>query len=197
MATIRLATADDAAALNEISKQYFDTPITLAYEVPSLAESIAKIDAISRSYPFLVVEDNKNVVGFAYAHRNLEQPAMSWNAELRAFIDLNQRGHGYGFVMMEVLIDILRLQGVYNVYSSVTEGNPRSESLHRKLGFDKTGVMHKTGYKNGRWLDVHLLERRILEVDGEPSPFIPLRRIDHEKVQEIICAANQRLAARA
>lgn len=194
MANIRLAVADDAASLIEIFKQYINTPITLAYEVPSLAETIAKIDAISRSYPFIVVEDGDNVVGYAYAHRNLEQPAMSWNAELRAFIDLNQRGHGYGYVMMEVLIDILRLQGVYNVYSNVTEGNPRSESLHRKLGFDKSGIMHKTGFKNGRWLDVHLLEKRILEVTGEPSPFVPLRRIDFDKVQEIITSANQRIA---
>ncbi|MBO6258757.1 MAG: N-acetyltransferase [Succinivibrio sp.] len=192
MARIRFAIAQDAGALIEIMKQYIETPITLEYEVPSIAEMEVQILAVSHAYPFLVIENDDEVIGFAFAHRDLDQPALSWNAELRAYINLNQRGHGYGFKAMEVLIDILRLQNVQNVYSNVTEGNPRSESLHRKLGFVCCGTMHKTGFKNGRWLDVNLLERRISDekFETEPLPFIPVKKVDKKKLQEIFDKVN-------
>ena len=137
MARVRLAVVQDAAATIEILKQYIETPITLEYEVPCIADKETQILAISHDYPFIVIEDESGVIGFAFAHRNLEQPGLSWNAELRAFISLSKRGHGYGFIAMKVLFDILKLQNIRNVYSNVTEGNPRSESLHRKLGFNE------------------------------------------------------------
>ena len=75
-----------------------------------------------------------------------------------------------------------------NVYSSVTEGNPRSDSLHRRLGFSYCGVLHKTAFKNGRWLDVELLEKRISDEDfaKEPEAFIPVSDLDKSAVDEIL-----------
>ncbi len=187
----------DALALNEILKQYIETPITLEYETPSAAEMETTILSVSHNYPFIVIENDDEVVGFAYAHLNLEQPGLSWNAELRAFISLKERGQGFGSTAMNMLIDILKLQNVRNVYSIVTEGNPRSEKLHRKLGFSLCGTQHKTGFKNGRWLDVNLYERRLTEDgDGTPQPFVPFNRVDKEKLQAIFDKVNAELAAR-
>lgn len=195
MAHIRLAVVQDASALLDILKQYIETPITLEYEIPSVADKETQILAFSHDYPFIVIEDDSEVVGYAFAHGDLAQPGLSWNAELRAFIRLNRRGNHYGTAAMNVLIDILRLQNVRNVYSNVTEGNPRSESLHRKLGFNKCGVLHKTGYKNGRWLDVNLLEKRICDEEGteRPAPFVPFSKLDRAEVQKIIDKANEAL----
>ena len=194
MARVRLAVVQDAAATIEILKQYIETPITLEYEVPCIADKETQILAISHDYPFIVIEDESGVIGYAFAHRNLEQPGLSWNAELRAFISLNKRGHGYGFIAMEVLFDILKLQNIRNVYSNVTEGNPRSVSLHRKLGFNECGVLHKTGFKNGRWLDVNLIEKCICDnADTEPKPFIPLSAVDKSEIQAILDKYNAKL----
>ena len=197
MTHIRLAVVQDAPALLEIMKPYIETPITLEYEVPSVADKETQILAFSHDYPFIVTEDEREVTGYAFAHRNFEQPGLSWNAELRAFIRLKQRGHHYGTAVMNVLMDILRLQNIRNVYSNVTEGNPRSERLHSKLGFTKVGVLHKTGYKNGRWLDLQLFEKRICDEQYQesPAPFIPFSQLDRAKVDEIIAKANRELAA--
>lgn len=197
MARIRPAAVQDAPALLEIMKQYIETPITLEYEVPDVTDMETKILSTSHEYPFVVIEDEQaGVIGFAYAHGNLEQPGLSWNAELKAFIKLNQRGHHYGLTVMSVLIEILKLQNVRNVYSNVTEGNPRSDSLHRKLGFSYCGVLHKTGFKNGRWLDVELLEKRICDesFNESPAPFIPLSKVDAAKVAQIVEQFNATLA---
>ncbi len=188
MAQIRQACAKDAAAMLEVLKQYIETPITLEYELPSVSEMEQKITSVSKNYPFIVIENENGIIGYAYAKGEPQRQGVCWNAELCAFIKLNQRGHHYGTAVMRVLIDILRLQNVRNVYSSVTEGNPRSDSLHRRLGFSYCGVLHKTAFKNGRWLDVELLEKRISDEDfaKEPEAFIPVSDLDKSAVDEIL-----------
>ncbi|MBO5565979.1 MAG: N-acetyltransferase [Succinivibrio sp.] len=193
MAHIRLAAVQDAQAINEIAKQYIDTPITLDYEVPSVSDKETQILAISHSYPFLIIEDETGVLGYAYAHSNLEQPGLSWNAILNAYIDLRARGRGFGLVVSRVLMEILKLQNVCNVYSIVTEGNPRSERLHKKLGFTSCGTSHKTAFKNGRWLDVTTYEYRLGSFD-EPKEFVPMKRVDRAAIDEILKSANAELA---
>lgn len=191
MAHIRLACGDDAPSIIAILKEYIDTPHTLQYEVPSVSETVAIVEAIKKNYPILIIEDSDSrVVGYAFARRNLEQMALSWNAELRAFISLSSRGKGFGATVTSVLIDILKLQNVCNVYSLVSEANPRCESLHNKLGFSLCGTLHKTGFKNGRWIDMHYYEKRINDVEN-PESFIPLSAIDDAKIQEILHKANE------
>ena len=193
MAHIRPASVKDAPALLEILKQYIETPITLEYALPSAEEMEQKIASVSEKYPFIVIENEQGIVGYAYAKGDPEKSGLSWNAELVAFIKLNQRGHHYGTGVMSVLMDILRLQNIRNVYSYVTEGNPRSDSLHRQLGFTYCGVLPKTGYHNGRWLDVELLEKRLCDEDfrEEPQAFVPASKLDKAAVDKILENANQ------
>ncbi|MCR5536086.1 MAG: GNAT family N-acetyltransferase [Succinivibrio sp.] len=193
MARIRLAIGSDAKALIDILKQYIETSNTLDYTLPSEAEMEAKIRSISRNYPFIVIEDGDKILGYAYANLGDEASALSWNANLHTFIDLGARGHGYGQVVMRFLMDMLRLQNVQNAYSSYTESNPRSAAVHHHLGFNECGVLHKTGYKNGRWLDVNLLECRLTEL-VEPSPFIPFASLPKDQQQAVFTKYNQEIA---
>lgn len=39
--------------------------------------------------------------------------------------------------------------------------NPASINLHRKLGFRDVGTLERVGYKFGRWLDTHLMQRSL------------------------------------
>ncbi len=187
MVHIRPATVADAPALLEILKQYIETPITLEHKLPTLDEMAEKIAVRSKNFPTIVIETEDGIVGYAFANRNAVKSGLSWNAELRAFVRMNQRGHHYGTKLMTVLIDLLKLQNVRNVYSNVTEGNPRSDSLHKKLGFTICGVLHKSGFKNGRWLDVEVFEKRICDEDftEEPASFIPASEVDPAAMEEI------------
>lgn len=194
MPSIRFAAADDASDLLEIYKKYITTPITLEYELPTSYDVVSRIMSISASYPYLVLEENHKILAYVFAYRHLEHPALSWNAQVRAYVDLNERAKGYGKLLMELIMDILKIQGVYNIYSIVTEGNPRAESIHNKLGFHKAGTAYKTGYKNGRWLDQIYYEKRINSDDTkEPAPFIPIRKIDYKIIENIIESYNQKL----
>ncbi|MCR4779047.1 MAG: GNAT family N-acetyltransferase, partial [Lachnospiraceae bacterium] len=65
---IRSATKEDAARLLEIYAYYVtNTAITFEYEVPSLSEFEGRIENTLKKYPYLVIEDNGIIYGYAYA----------------------------------------------------------------------------------------------------------------------------------
>lgn len=67
---IRAATPDDAPALLKIYAPYVkNTSITYEYDVPSEEEFRRRIESTLRRYPYLVLEREGDILGYAYAVR--------------------------------------------------------------------------------------------------------------------------------
>ena len=67
MIHIRPATPDDAPALLAIYAPYVtDTAITFEYEVPALSDFRQRIEATLRTHPYLVLERDGEILGYAY-----------------------------------------------------------------------------------------------------------------------------------
>lgn len=64
---IRAATPDDASALLGIYAPYVkNTSITYEYDVPSEEEFRRRIESTLKKYPYLVLERNGDILGYAY-----------------------------------------------------------------------------------------------------------------------------------
>lgn len=179
---IRFASEKDSTALLQIYEQYIHTPITFEYVLPTAEEFGARIKNIIQDYPYLVWEEEGRPAGYAYAHRQMERAAYQWNAELSVYVDRDYLSRGIGRSLYEKLMEILRLQGVRNVYGVVTLPNEKSEGLHRSLGFQLLGIHRGTGYKCGRWHDVGWFGKQILAQDGEPAPFLPFSQLERSEL---------------
>ena len=141
MRTVRLATEADAAGILAVYAPYIrDTAVTFETETPSLDAFRCRMASIIGDYPYLVVEEDGSIVGFAYAHRLGERAAYAWNAELSIYFAPGCTSRGWGSVLFWALIDLLALQGVRNAYSLITVPNEASLALHEKLGFTLMGV---------------------------------------------------------
>lgn len=183
---LRFATLDDAAALLAIYAPYIGTPVTFEYTVPSLADFRGRIETISGDYPYLVWEEDGVILGYAYAHRHMERAAYQWNAELSVYLDGYARGRGLGTKLYAALIELLKLQGIRNVFGCVTLPNERSEALHRAMGFELVGKYSMAGYKNDRWRDVGWFQKQIAAYDDPPAPLVRFRDIDAAAVEDIL-----------
>lgn len=191
---IRFVKGTDTAEILSIYRPYITgTAITFECEIPSLSEFAERVKEISLDYPYIVCLIDNKIVGYAYAHRQMERDAYQWNAELSVYIDKNHLRCGIGKILYSALIDILQLQNVCNLYGGVTVPNENSEKLHERLGFEKLGTYHKTGYKCGAWHDVAWFEKKIGRNDPQPSPFIPIRKIDKVKLDEIISKYTEKI----
>lgn len=182
---IRLVSKDDVSDLLKIYSQYINTEITFEYELPSTEEFTKRIAEILKDYPYLALEVDNKIIGYAYANRYQQRMAYSWNAELSIYLDKNQTGKGYGKKLYSALIEILKLQEIRNIYALITEPNIESEKLHTYFGFTNIGSYHNTGYKNNKWHNVGIWEKQINPYDN-PKKFISIKDIDKKEINKII-----------
>lgn len=185
--TFRLVQEADAAEILGIYEPYIrDTAITFEYETPSAEEFGNRIKEISSDYPYIVCVSDGRIIGYAYAHRQMERAAYQWNAELSVYIDKSRLRCGVGKALYGALIEILRMQNIRNVYGCVTLPNENSEKLHEYFGFKKLGVYHSTGYKCGAWHDVAWFEKAVGDYCLDPKPFVSIQEIDRNAITEIL-----------
>ena len=176
--TFRFAGPADAPALLRIYGQYIDTPVTYECALPSAEAFAGRIREISAGYPYLVCEEDGQVLGYAYAHRLAERAAYQWDAELSVYLDRAATSRGIGTKLYERLLALLRLQGICTVYGIVTVPNEKSERLHLGLGFRRIGIHRSTGYKNGAWRDVAWFDKQIAPYPDQPQDILPFPLVD-------------------
>ena len=186
MPRIRMAEEKDAAALLDIYRPYIATTVTFEYEVPTVEEFTRRVRHTLEHYPYLLCEENGKVLGYAYAHRARERAAYQWDAELSVYISGDEHGRGIGRALYGALMELVQAQGVRNFYGVITGENTRSIRFHEELGFTLAGVHHRTGYKNGKWLDVVDMERCLEGVDP-PTPVRGMDVLTEQQREEILC----------
>ena len=166
MIEIRNAKTSDADRLLEIYDYYVrNTAITFEYETPSLEE----FNTMKR-YPYLVVEVDGRIEGYAYAGVFKDRAAYDWSAETTIYIAHDSRKSGLGRMLYEALEEKLKAMGIQNMYACIAYLDVEDEYLtknsaefHEHMGFSKVGVFHKCGYKFGRWYDMVWMEKLIGE----------------------------------
>lgn len=183
---IRFARRDDAEAIRAIYAAYIATGITFEYHLPSVGDFQKKILEIGRDYPFLVIEEEGRVIGYAYGHRYREREAYQWTAELSTYLSPSAQGKGLIRPLYAKLNGLMRLQNIKTLYALITSANPRSIAVHERLGFTPMGVHHKAGYKGGQWLDMHWYQLRLGDVEDDPKPFIPLHRVGIQNIRWVM-----------
>lgn len=185
---IRFASGSDAESLLKIYAQYIDTPITFDYTLPTVTEFQSRINRIVSEYPYLIYEEDGVILGYAFAHRHMERAAYQWNAEATIYLDKSVHSKGIGTYLYSKLIELLRLQGIRNVYGCVTHPNEKSERLHEALGFQNVGTYHQAGYKCDRWYDVIWYELKLIpHEDGEnPLPLSSIHDLAPALIQMVL-----------
>ena len=159
MVNIRNARIADARRILAIYDFYVkNTAITFEYDTPSLDEFKERMKKTMLRYPYLVIEEDGVIQGYAYAGAFVGRAAYDWSCELTVYLDHTRQKCGMGRKIYEALEDALRKMGVLNLYACI--GYPEeddeyltknSADFHAHLGFTKVGEFHKCGYKFGRW----------------------------------------------
>lgn len=182
----RFASEKDAPRLLAIYGQYIETPITFQCTLPTVHEFADRIAHISAFYPYIVAEENGEILGYAYAHRHMEREAYQWNAELSVYLDQNATSHAIGTQLVTKIIALLRLQGIKKLVSGITQPNPKSDGLHSKLSFKLVGTYTHAGFKNRKWYDVSWFENKIGEHALDPVSPVSLSELPQEEVSRIL-----------
>ena len=171
MITIRNATIENAKCILEIYDYYVkNTAITFEYDTPSLEEFTKRMEKTMSFYPYLVIEEDGVIKGYAYAGAFVDRAAYDWSCELTIYLDHHARKCGRGRMLYEALEGALKKMGILNLYACIGYPDENDEYLtmnsiefHTHLGFTRVGEFHKCGYKFGRWYHMTWMEKIIGE----------------------------------
>ena len=168
---IRSVSLNDAEALLNIYAYYVkNTAITFEYDVPTLEEFKQRITNTLKKYPYLVVEKEGTILGYAYAGVFKNRAAYDWSAEVTIYLKYDAVKCGLGRMLYEALETEMKKRGFLNLYACI--GYPieedeyltrNSAEFHAHLGYQTVGEFHKCGYKFGRWYNMIWMEKLIGE----------------------------------
>lgn len=161
--TIRDAGPADIGRITEIYAHAVQKGMaTYELEPPSPAEMLARFEALkAEEFPYLVaVDENGQVLGYAYAGAFRVRPAYRFIVEDSVYIAPEAQGRGVGRLLMERLIETVRAMGFRQFVAVIGDGHAESASvkLHERLGFSHSGRLVGSGYKHGRWLDTVFMQ---------------------------------------
>jgi L-amino acid N-acyltransferase YncA len=152
---IRQARTSDASQVCVIYNHYVAaTHVTFEEQPVDTASMAGRIGAVLQGLPWLVWEENGEILGYAYATRWRERSAYATSVESTVYLHPDATRRGRGTRLYSALIEELRVRQLHTVIGGIALPNAASMALHQKLGFEKIAHFREVGRKLGRWIDV-------------------------------------------
>jgi phosphinothricin acetyltransferase len=175
---IRDARPEDMAAIQAIYAFYVTRTAGSFEEVPPTVEEMAARLAATRArgLPYLVAEDDGEVLGYTYAGPWRSRSAYRYTVEDSIYVAPFVARRGIGRSLLAALIERCSAMGYRKMIGVIGDsGNQGSIALHRSLGFRQEGVLRGVGLKFGRWVDVVIMQCTLVGddrplPDGAPAP---------------------------
>ena len=164
MPLIRPSSDDDLPAITAIYAYHvlhgtgsFET------EPPSVAEmTTRRADVLSKGLPYLVVEQDRKIAGFAYGNWFKPRPAYRYSAEDSIYMAPELQGKGLGRALLAELMARFEAAGIRKVMAIVGDSaNTGSVGIHLALGFTQVGIVDSCGWKFGAWRDIVIMQKTL------------------------------------
>lgn len=159
---IRHAQPGDAAAIAEIYNEAIRTTTTTFDTEPKTVEDrLHWLQSRDERHPVLVAVANGQVAGWAALSRWSERAAYDDTAETSFYVHSNFQGRGIGRQLKDAIIAEARRLRFHTLIARVAEGSDASLHLNEQAGFAYVGTLREVGWKFGRRLDVHILQKML------------------------------------
>lgn len=167
---IRMAGIEDLPGMLAIYAPIVrETSISFEYEPPTLEMFSARFAEITRRFPWLTVEVDGAVAGYAYAGPLFSRSAYMWNAELSVYVAESFRRMKLGSRLLRAVNGLLVRQGYCRAYALISAHNLPSIRLVEQLGFAQEGCLRHVGFKLGDWHDVVWLCKALCPPPANPA----------------------------
>jgi len=159
---IREVTIGDAAAIIDIYNYYIlNTTVTFEEQAITAADMAGRIRDITAKFPWLVLEHEGRIMGYAYASAWKPRGAYKHSVETTVYLQHGLAGKGYGTALYTSLLARLQQMPLHAIIGGVALPNDSCIALHQKFGFEKVAQFKEVGFKFGQWIDVTYWEKII------------------------------------
>ncbi|MES2946699.1 MAG: N-acetyltransferase family protein [Pseudomonadota bacterium] len=145
---------------------------TFETEAPSEADmSTRRADVLGKGLPYLVIEHEGKVAGFAYGNWFKPRPAYRFSVEDSIYMAPDLGRKGLGRALLAELLARCEAVGIRKMMAVIGDSaNGGSVGVHLALGFKQVGVVESCGWKFGAWRDIVIMQKTIGLGDTAPPP---------------------------
>ena len=160
---IRDARRNDLAEILAIHNDAILNSLSIwQYEAVPLANREAWFeDRAGKGQPILVAEIDGAVAGYASYGDFRHGVGYGRTVEDSIYVRADLRGKGIARALMGPLIDHARGAGKHAMIGAIGLPNDASVALHAAFGFVDMGTLREIGRKNGRWLDLKMMQKTL------------------------------------
>ena len=161
---IRPSTPADLAAITAIyAWNVLNGTGTFELDAPDETEMARRRDdVLSKGLPWLVVQRDGVVLGYAYANHFRPRKAYRFCLEDSVYLAPEAKGQGLGKLLLAELLGRCEAAGVRQMLAVIGDSaNLGSIGVHRTLGFEHVGVMQAAGWKFDQWRDVVIMQKAL------------------------------------
>jgi L-amino acid N-acyltransferase YncA len=108
----------------------------------------------------LAARTGDGVIGWAALSPVSARAAYRGVAEVMVYVTETARGRGVGRALLAALVGASEATGLWTLQASILAQNHASLALHESAGFRAVGLRERIGWRDGRWHDIVLMERR-------------------------------------
>ena len=159
---IRLIKKSDYNKCCDIYNYYvINTSISFDLKPLTYIEYENKINRIIEKYPFLVYEENGEILGFAYLDEFNSRGAYFTTADLTIYLNSNYIHNGIGSKLYLELEKYAKKMDIHLIISLITETNEISKRFHEKMGFKYLTTIKNAAIKNNKWESLVYYQKEI------------------------------------
>jgi L-amino acid N-acyltransferase YncA len=160
--SIRNAELSDLDAITDIyNEAILTSTATFDTDPKSTSERLEWFNSHGGRHPIMVAALDGKVVGWASLSRWSERSAYDDTGETSFYVKAEHRGKGIGRKLKQAIIDEARRLRFHTLIARVASESNESLHLNESLGFVHIGTMKEVGWKFGRLLDVHILQKML------------------------------------
>jgi len=98
------------------------------------------------------------VIGWGIIKRYSEREGYRFACETAIYLTASETGKGYGTQMKLFLIDECKRMNYKHLVAKIFASNKASIAYNQKLGYEVVGIQKQIGYKNGKWIDIMIMQ---------------------------------------
>lgn len=157
--TLRDATAADAAAIAAIYNQSVARGDATMDEQTWTADTVrSTLLGFSGREGFIVLEEGGSILGWGVYKRYSDRSGYRFAGETATYLDRQHTGRGLGTRIKGALIERCRALDYHHLVARVFADNTTSIAYNQRLGYEIVGTQREIGFRNGRWVDVVILQ---------------------------------------
>ncbi len=107
---------------------------------------------------YVCIDTDEHVIGWGIIKRYSDREGYRFACETAIYLKSSETGKGYGSKMKHFLIEECKHLKYHHLVAKIFSVNTASIVYNQKIGYEIVGRQKEIGYRDGKWLDMIIMQ---------------------------------------